>query len=376
MFLHQERLPHLLPPKAYWSPAQHQRESELLFESGWHCVASMEKLANAGDFITVDLLGRPILVRNFDGQIQAYLNVCTHRHSLLTNKACGNSPKLSCQYHGWEYRLDGSTCRIPDARSFRPLPGGPERLKRFATQVRGPLVFVSLAEEPEDLSERLGPLAAVCDEFPCSRWRQAGQWEYLIEANWKIVVENTIESYHVPIVHPHTLGDFTPEEDTIHEISDRSAVMKSRGSAPAFYKKIVDRFLPMLEPGCTHRYRLFHGFPNLFLIRIDATLQVMSVFPLSPESCRLTVRVFTLRAVRESWRSRSLTHLLGRLKVRVIRRILNEDARLFSDLQRGMKASPFQGTISSREELVFAFQDYVRRECPLQCSVETDNAEA
>ena len=99
------------------------------------------------------------------------------------------------------------------------------------------------------------------------------------------------------------------------------------------------------------------------MMRIDAMLQVMSVFPTSPESCHMTVHVFTLKAVKETFRSRLMTKLWGRLKASVIRQVLAEDARLYPDLQRGMKHSPFQGTISTLEELVWAFQDYVRRKC-------------
>ncbi|MDB5348557.1 MAG: dioxygenase alpha subunit yeaW [Schlesneria sp.] len=364
MFLHQTHLPHLLPPDSYFCPKQYAHEMSFIFRPGWHLVAGVEDLACDGDFVTCTLFDVPLLLRNSCGQLHAFLNVCTHRHCLLTHAPLGNQAKLTCQYHGWEYCDDGSTARIPDARSFRPMPGGPERLRKFALQVRGPLVFVSLADNPRPFEEYFGPLAEPCDEYPVARWRLAAAWEYAFNANWKIPVENTIESYHVPLVHPNSLVNFASEEQIVHEIHPQATVMRTPTLPPAFYRRLSRWVLPWLDARCTvDHYELFHGFPNLFLIRIDAMLQVMAIFPISPTTCRMTVRVYGLRAAKETWMSRWLTWGWGNLKARIVRWVLSEDARLYPDLQRGMECSPFEGTISMREELVFAFQDYVRRQC-------------
>jgi len=373
MFLHQTNLPHVLGPELYSCPKQYEQELARLFRPGWHAVAGYEELARDGDFVTRELFGVPLLLRNFGGEVHAFLNVCTHRHCLLTHELRGNRPKLACQYHGWEFCEDGSTAKIPDARSFRPMPGGPERLRKFAVHVRGPLVLVSLAENPLPLTELMQPLAEACDEYPAERWRLADAWDYSFSTNWKIPVENTIESYHVPLVHPKSLVNYGAEEDITHEIHPMAAVMRTPTVTPAWYRRMSQWVLPRLDPACTvDHYRLFHGFPNLFLIRIDAMLQVMVVFPVSPTTCRMTVRVYGLRAARETWLSRWLTWGWGNLKARIVRWVLSEDARLYPDMQRGMENSPFAGTISSREELVFAFQDYVRR----GCGMPTEDAKA
>ena len=375
MFLNQSRLPHVLRPALYSCPQQYQLEVEHLFQPVWHVVGSLKDLEHDGDFLTLELLGQPILVRNFAGEIHTFLNVCTHRHCLLTHEKHGSSPTLACQYHGWEYTQDGRTAYIPEAQCFKPLPGGPECLRKFRTETRGALVFVSLDDNGPSLEEYLGPLTEVCDEFPATRWRQADNWQYEFPANWKIPVENTIESYHVPLVHSKTLVQFGTEEEMTHEIHDQSTVMKSPIRAPAIYHRISSWILPWLDPGYSHQYRLYHGFPHLFLIRIDAMLQVMTVFPTSSETCRMTVYVFTLRGKCENLWTRWLTYCWGKFKVWIIRKVLAEDAPLYPALHQGMKASPFRGTISTREELIFAFQDYVRRGCGLSL-VEDGETEA
>lgn len=361
MFVNKERLPHVLRPQLYFCPQQFEREMSTLFAPAWHMVGTVADLARHGDFITRELMGTPILIRNFDGEIHTFLNVCPHRHCLLTHESKGHTEELKCQYHAWEFLKNGHTGRIPDAQSFRPMPGGPECLQKFRTQVCGPLIFVTLDDNSRNLTDLLGPLEQVCNEFSVSRWRQAGQWSYEFDVNWKVVIENTVESYHVPTVHPKTLVKFGDESEIEHQIHPDFTIMRSPICAPAMYVRVANLLLPFMQPGSTYRYNLYHGFPSLFLIRIDTLFQVMTVEPTSPESCRLNVYVFTLRAAKETLISRTITACWGRFKTMVIKQVLAEDARLYPDLQRGMKSSPFQGTISTREELVYAFQDYVHR---------------
>jgi choline monooxygenase len=245
------------------------------------------------------------------------------------------------------------------------MPGGPEGLRKYRTEIRGPLVFVSLDEQPKLLDEQLGRFSAVCNEFELSRWQLSDAWHYDFPVNWKIVVENTVETYHVASVHPTTLVSFGKESEIVHEIEPMGTIMKAPIESPAMYRRITDWMLPILDPSFTHQYRLHHVFPSLFLIRIDAMFQIMMVTPVSPNACRLDVYVFTLRAAKETWLSRLLTNQWGKFKSSLIRKILAEDARLYPALHKGMQVSPFRGTISTREELVHAFQEYVHRECAL-----------
>jgi phenylpropionate dioxygenase-like ring-hydroxylating dioxygenase large terminal subunit len=371
MFVNKNRLPHVLSPRLYSCPEQYVLEIQRLFRPSWHIVGSVADAPKDGNFFTIDLLGTPLLIRNFQGTYHTFLNVCPHRHCMLTHEPSGHSPVLTCQYHGWEFNDDGSTGRIPQAQNFRPMPGGPECLQKFRTEVRGPLIFVSLNPDGASLFDQLGPLMQVCDEFPGDRWRQADKWSYDFPANWKVVVENTVEAYHVPTVHPHSLVSFGTEEEIEHELHPWCSIMRSPIVSSAAYRRISDWLLPILQPGCTHQYRLHHGFPHLFLIRIDAMFQVMTVLPTSPETCHLTVHVFTLRAAKETFGSRLVTRGWGMLKTSIVRRVLAEDARLYPDLQRGMKVSPFQGTISTLEELVYGFQGYVQRTCGLSSDEES-----
>ena len=156
MFVHQSRLKHVLPPECYWKEEFHQLELAQVFQSTWHLVASKSDIPNVGDFLTLELLDKPLIIRNFGDQIHTFLNVCGHRHCMLTNEPKGNSPRLRCQYHGWEYDEDGRTGRIPEAKCFAPWERDRAHLPKFRTECCGELIFVSLDPHVCSLETFLG----------------------------------------------------------------------------------------------------------------------------------------------------------------------------------------------------------------------------
>ncbi|MCC9654259.1 aromatic ring-hydroxylating oxygenase subunit alpha [Rhodopirellula halodulae] len=373
MFVNKTKLPHVLLPEHYSSPTQHELELEGLFRPQWHWVGSLHDAREDGDFFTRELLGVPILVRNHQGAYHCYLNVCPHRHSTLSSERSGNCPTLKCQYHGWEFDVDGSSGRIPDAKHFRPMSGGPECLKKFSVAVHGPLIFVSLEPSCPSLPDQFQPFDEVSSEFPGDRWAHAETWHYDFPANWKVVAENTVESYHLESVHTDSFR-FEPEDEIEHEIHEGGTIMRATIHATPRARQFARWVTSQLHPGCSPQYRMHHLFPHLFLMRTDAMLQAMTLMPTSATSCRATVSVFTLRREYETPWSRLLTRFWGRIKTSAVKKILAEDASLYPGIQTGMEHSPFKGCVSTREELVHAFQHHVSQKCGL--SIEPDRAAA
>jgi len=158
MFLTSERLPHVLSPASYWSEQHYRRELAALFAPAWHIVGTLDEFERPGDFITCELLGRPIQVRNFAGELVAASNVCAHRHCLISSEASGHTQRMTCQYHGWEYGADGYTRRIPEANNFAPIDREQLRLNVYRVACCGRLVFVCLAEAPPTCAS----ISAIC----------------------------------------------------------------------------------------------------------------------------------------------------------------------------------------------------------------------
>ncbi|HEY5315482.1 MAG TPA: aromatic ring-hydroxylating dioxygenase subunit alpha [Pirellulales bacterium] len=365
MFVHTTRLPHLLPPAAYFAPQYAADERERVLLSAWHLVGSTSDVARDGDFLTLELLGRAVQVRNFGGELVALSNVCAHRHCLLSSVKQGHSQRMRCQYHGWEYGADGYTRRIPEARNFAPWDGELARLPRYRLATCGQLVFVSLAAEGPSLAEQLGPLDAPCRERFGAKWRPFLSWQPDYDANWKVPIENSIEAYHVPYIHPETFREDPGERRSEHVLAAGHTSLgtqlpfSAHSRLDASFQRGERWFLGRLGEPATGQYWQHHVFPNLLFSFTDAVSLCHCVLPTGPGTSRAEVRQFGLAGTGRA--GRVLAAGWGRMTAWVTLRILREDQALYPQIQRGLEASTHRGVLGRCEERIHAFQQYVDR---------------
>jgi phenylpropionate dioxygenase-like ring-hydroxylating dioxygenase large terminal subunit len=357
MFTHQHHLRHLLRPEHYTSDAQYRAELRHLFLPAWHPIAVKDDLARPGDFLTLDLIETPILVRNFGGELRAFLNVCPHRHSKLTERPRGNTDRLRCQYHGWEFDQDGHTGKIPDAKAFRPWDRENSCLRPFRVDTCGDLVFVNLSDSPVSLREWVGPL---WDEWQGhgGAYRHAATWEKDFPCNWKVVLENSLESYHIPEVHSKTFKVFPDETNAWHELTDRFTSFKT--IPPRELATRVEGWITRrLGMPVTNEYwhRVLH--PHATGSSLDSFRMMQCVFPTGPTTCRYRCIFFTLRGYRKNPFAWLLYKSLRLVATMVAKQVFAEDGSIYQGVQRGMAASPHPGVIGTREERIYYFQKYV-----------------
>lgn len=360
MYVHQSQLEHLLRPADYTGEQEYRRELERLLLPAWHAVAATAELARDGDFLTFELLGKPVILRNFNGEIRAFVNICAHRHCLLTSAPKGNAPTLRCQYHGWEYNQEGYTGKIPDARCFRPFDRETAHLHRLHCEKRAGLLFVSLADDPPPLADYLGPFASWCDESYTEPFRFIWRWDAEYPANWKVPLENSLEGYHVPCLHRKTFGDHPPEEDTEHILDERFSTLHAqepRGIARTIQNWLVRRL--GRKPRNIYTHSLLH--PNLIFIGMDIMRAVQVFVPTSPTTCRHLILLYALRGSRRGPFSYLVYRLLRSILRSVVKQIALEDRSIFPSQQQGLSASQHPGVIGTLEERVYVFQDFVRR---------------
>jgi choline monooxygenase len=358
MFTHQHHLRHLLGPYHYTAEEQYRAELRHLFLPAWHPVAVAADLARPGSFVTMDLLERPFLIRNFDGELRAFLNVCPHRHSQLTVEPRGCSERLRCRYHGWEFDRDGHTGKIPDAKAFRPWDRENSCLKRFHVDTCGDLVFVNFSDNPVSLREWVGPLWDLWSGGYGGAYRHSATWEKDFPCNWKVVLENSLESYHIPEVHPYTFKDFPPDANAWHELTDRFTSFKTLPPRE-FATLTQDWITRRLGEKVTGEYwhRVLH--PHATGSSLDSFRMMQCVFPTGPRTCKYRCIFFTLRGRRHNPLAWGLYRVLRSIATMIARRVFVEDASIYEGVQKGLEASPHHGVIGVREERVYYFQKYV-----------------
>jgi choline monooxygenase len=371
MFTHQTHLRPLLRAEHYYSDAQHRTELEHLFRPSWFPVGVKSQLARPGSFRTLDLLGTPLLLRNFDGKLRAFLNVCPHRHSRLTNKESGRTQRLRCQYHGWEFDADGRTRKIPDAKAFRPWDRENSCVKSFRIETRGDVIFVSLAEEGASLEDFLAPAAELWEGAFSEPFRFASMWAQEFPCNWKVILENALESYHVPELHAKTFGEMPAEESCAHDLhaGHTAFSMVLRNDVGSTLTNLLTR---SLGAPITNKYHHMNIHPHVTLTRLDIYRQIMFLEPTGPESCRYHSIIFTLNG--RPWRP--VQWLLSRLArtavVHFSKKVYAEDGSIYAEAQLGTASSSFAGVIGTREERIQYFQKFVLDRCGL--SVPADPA--
>src|SRR5262245_5193669 len=341
MFTNQHHLQHLLRPYHYTSEEHYRTELRHLFQPAWHPLAVRSELSRPGDFLTFDLLETPILIRNFDGQLRAFLNVCPHRHSRLTDKPRGNTERLRCQYHGWEYNADGHTGKIPDARAFRPWDRENSCLRPFRLDTCGEVVFVNLSEEGPSLREWLDPVWDVWQDFG-GVYRYAATWEEDFPCNWKVVLENSLESYHIPEVHPKTFKEYPEESNAWHVLDPRYTMFRTVIPDDWVNRRmawLVRRLGVPVTNDSWHHVR----HPHLTQSSLDVNRMVQSVFPTVPRTCRYRSILYTLRGRRRGPLAWALARFLRPIVISVGKKVFAEDGAIYAAVQRGLAASPHAG---------------------------------
>ncbi len=363
MFLSDTHLPQLLPASAYTDPEWFTREKQSVLIPGWQMVATTDEIRNSGDFVTTTILDHPIILHNTDGQYRGFINACAHRLSKLTCLTKGNQCRLKCQYHGWEYDAEGATRRIPDAPGFKPLTSGQLGLVPLKTEACGKLIFVQLQQGGPPLGEYLGELGGPISEACSAHNFQLCSWSRVVDANWKVVVENTLESYHVSEIHRGTLGSMPAEGACQHRFGDRWSSFISPGGVPGIVGDLQRKLLKALGIGVSRTYQHLFVLPALTLSIMDDLVIVWTFEPVAAQQTRLALRAFSIQSPTRSALGDTILRYSARRHLSFWGRVWEEDVSLYPSVQQGMNAplQPGPGLLSRREERIHHFQQWLVR---------------
>lgn len=191
-----------LPASLYFPPEVYAAEKETIFARTWQVVGHHDQVKNAGDYFTTELIGEPlVVVRGADDKLRAFYNVCRHRAGPAA-EGCGSRKLFRCGYHGWTYDLDGSLISATEIEGVEGFRAEDFALASVRVEEWFNFVFVNLDREARALSESLGELTGQVKKFSFAGMKLFERRTYDMKCNWKTYVDNYLEGYHLPSVHP------------------------------------------------------------------------------------------------------------------------------------------------------------------------------
>jgi choline monooxygenase len=285
-----------LPARAYSDHAWLEHETERLFERSWTLVASLDELTGAVDRLPVHVGRIPLLiVRQADGSLRAFHNMCRHRGMLLVAEPAAGPGRLRCPYHGWQYATSGELEVVPQrASQFDEGDLSTCSLAGASVEVWEGMVFAHPDPAAAPLAESLGGLPENIGSFRPGRLTQVARCEIVGDFNWKLFVENHIDVYHLWYLHEGSLGAFD------HTRFEHQRLGRNWVSYEPF-KAVLPDDLARLDQGTVpighldDRDRCGIGahmvFPNLLMASASEFFATYAVYPLAPGRSRVDLRI-------------------------------------------------------------------------------------
>jgi phenylpropionate dioxygenase-like ring-hydroxylating dioxygenase large terminal subunit len=360
-------LAHALPAWVYNNAELTRLELERVLKPSWQIVCHVNSIPKAGDYATFDLGGDSVLMlRDRDGSIRGFHNVCRHRGARLLDGA-GNCPAtITCPYHGWTYRHDGGLIGMPVRESFPGLDRSELGLKPVRVDIAMNFVWVCLAGDPPPVAKVWGQLA---DELLPYRLQDMVPLGPITEehwpVDWKLAMDNYLESYHVPIGHPGLFRMFTPDYDDqkgVPGVARGLSWMRDKDSSrwsEGLYQRLIGKAATQLPEDLRRCWRFYSALPNLGIDVFPDQMDFFQVLPNGPGRCIIRGGVFGLPDERREMRAARY------LSSRINTQVNNEDRWLCSRVQRGLASGSYRpGPLSRLERWMLEFHDLLRERIP------------
>ncbi len=329
-----------LPASRYVGADADASDRRAVFARSWQLVAHRSRLDGVGDHVVADVAGVPlIVVRGEDGELHALHNVCRHRAGPLALCDGRAAKRLRCHYHGWTYALDGRLLSAPEMQDACAFEVGEVRLPNAHVACWRDLVFVALGDVPV-LAELFDGIDARVGTDALRGYAFGRRTSYDIACDWKVYVDNYLEGYHVPHIHPE-LNRMLDYRSYVTELARWHSLQWSPlesagdlyGNGEALYYWI---------------------WPNTMLNILPGRLQTNRVLPLGPGRCRVEFDFYYPDApgtLERSERDNEFSDLVQR-----------EDIGICEQVQRGLASGSYvAGRLNpKRESGVHHFHELLR----------------
>jgi len=320
-----------IPGTRYTDPEFLELERERVFRRAWVVACPAWRVSKPGDFFSFEQFGASVLiVRDEQRELRAFQNTCLHRGSRLLDGE-GNTAEIRCRYHGWRYSLDGKLAHVPRPEGFESLDCSKMHLHRVRLRVLAGFVWINTGKDAPELGPTLGGIAEELAPYRLEEMRPIQERVFKLPTNWKAVLENATDFYHVPFVHS---GTVTPHVETGPEIASYGDhTRQTLHIAPYGWRGWLDDRCSRGGPytrkqkSSLHKYLIF---PNFLINVLPYHLTVMQVWPVDAENCELHYTFCRRRGARGLELARAYATLAAS------RYILREDLHILKWFQEGV----------------------------------------
>ncbi|MBC6439420.1 MAG: Rieske 2Fe-2S domain-containing protein [Rhodospirillales bacterium] len=203
-----------MPKEVYTSQAFHELETDRVFGREWLCAGRAESIPRPGDYLTYRIGAQPIIVmRQKDGSLKAMSNVCRHRMMKLLNGQ-GSCRRIVCPYHAWTYDIDGQLVAAKHMERTNRFDAGKVQLPEVRCEIWHGWIYVTLNPRIAPPARKLSKLNAIIADYGAGDYVEVDHQNHVWNTNWKLLCENFMEGYHLPVTHRRTVGAYFPVEDT------------------------------------------------------------------------------------------------------------------------------------------------------------------
>ncbi len=270
-----------LPSAYYVDESFLQQERSKIFWRTWQIVGRSTQVVNPGDYFTADLCGEPLLiVRDTERKLRGFYNVCRHRAGPPA-QGCGSRKVFRCAYHGWTYGLDGRLLNSPEMEGTENFCSEDFKLRPVQVGEWEGQVFANLDPNSAALLESLRELPQQAARYGFGSMHLAGRREYHMQCNWKVYIDNYLEGYHLPSVHP-SLNRELDYGAYVTDLFPRHSLQTSPIRGPE-NEKTTERRYRQSTGDMTASY--FWIYPNWMLNCYPDNVSLNIVLPTGPENC-------------------------------------------------------------------------------------------
>ncbi len=342
-----------IPASRYTSQEWFALEQERVFRGPvWLLAGHGSRVAQPGDYFTFQTgpQGSVLVVRNREGRLRAFHNVCRHR-GFEVAQGSGNAGRFRCAYHGWTYDLDGQLTHVVDEEQFHGLERSCRGLLPVRAETWAGWIWLTLSPAAPPLREYVRDFAEEFEGYGIEAWEVIDEDSWVFPANWKVVIDNFIEVYHIPNLHPQTVTPFFELRAAVMDTYERHTRMvlpfkfQDAPLAPDAERGVPVSIPPRLDAVQRNADMHYLVYPNTVFNLVPTYATMFALVPLGVRETRFDYQILGIGPL-EGDIARYYEQVAA-----AFREPLKEDFGIFAGVQRGLDSRALGGLPLNYQEV-------------------------